>query len=57
MKIEEIRSRDERPGLRPFEANLLRLLDKLTNGTKIEINVTGTTLYFRPGLLQEEDKA
>eukprot|EP00944_MAST-04C_sp_MAST-4C-sp1_P010904 g10904.t1 len=51
VKIEEIRSRDERPGLRPFEANLLRLLDKLTNGTKIEINVTGTTLYFRPGFI------
>eukprot|EP00943_MAST-04B_sp_MAST-4B-sp1_P003938 g3938.t1 len=51
VKIEEIRHRNERPGLRPFEANLLRLLDKLTNGTKIEINVTGTTLYFRPGFI------
>jgi RNA 3'-terminal phosphate cyclase-like protein len=51
VKIEEIRNRDERPGLRPFEANLLRLLDKMTNGTKIEINVTGTTLFFRPGFI------
>jgi RNA 3'-terminal phosphate cyclase-like protein len=51
IKIENIRDRDERPGMRPFEANLLRLLDKLTNGTKIEINVTGTTLYFRPGFI------
>ncbi|MBN3273990.1 RCL1 protein, partial [Polyodon spathula] len=26
-------------------------MDKITNGTRIEINETGTTLYFQPGLL------
>ena len=51
IKIENIRDRDERPGMRPFEANVLRLLDSLTNGTKISINVTGTTLYFHPGMI------
>ena len=34
-----------------FEASFLRLLDKLTNGTVIKINETGTVLNFQPGLL------
>ncbi|CAM9242004.1 unnamed protein product [Ascophyllum nodosum] len=36
-------------GLMPHEAAFLRLVDKLTNGTKVEINETGTTLKFKPG--------
>lgn len=34
-----------------FEVNLLRLLEQVTNGTKVEINATGTSLYFAPGAL------
>ncbi|KFO34709.1 RNA 3'-terminal phosphate cyclase-like protein [Fukomys damarensis] len=34
-----------------FEASFIRLLDKITNGSQIEINQTGTTLYYQPGLL------
>ncbi|KAG8130585.1 putative RNA 3'-terminal phosphate cyclase-like protein [Naja naja] len=37
--------------LTDFEANFLRLIDKITNGSRIEINQTGTTLYYQPGLL------
>lgn len=33
------------------EINLIRLLDKITNGTKITIMETGTALYFQPGIL------
>uniref|UniRef100_H2XT24 RNA 3'-terminal phosphate cyclase-like protein n=2 Tax=Ciona intestinalis TaxID=7719 RepID=H2XT24_CIOIN len=51
VKIKKIRSSDENPGLHEFEANLLSLLDRLTNGTKIDISVTGTTLLYRPGIL------
>lgn len=29
----------------------MTLLDRITNGTKIEINETGTSLFYRPGLL------
>ncbi|CAM9630510.1 unnamed protein product, partial [Sphacelaria rigidula] len=36
-------------GLMGHEAAFLRLVDKLTNGTKVEINETGTTLRFKPG--------
>jgi hypothetical protein len=34
-----------------YEANFLRLLDKITNGSKFEINATGTALNFKPGVL------
>ncbi|CAB4061418.1 RCL1 [Lepeophtheirus salmonis] len=40
-----------RRGLKEFEANLIRLFDKLTNGSKFEVNETGTALTYRPGLL------
>ena len=31
--------------------NLLKLIDAITNGTRTDINETGTSLYFVPGLL------
>lgn len=34
-----------------YEVNLIRLLDRMTNGTKIELNETGTSLFYSPGLL------
>jgi RNA 3'-terminal phosphate cyclase-like protein len=52
IRIDDIRSDSERPGLQDFEASFLRLLDKLTNGTALEINETGTALRFVPGVLQ-----
>ncbi|KAM7166147.1 RNA 3'-terminal phosphate cyclase-like protein [Macrochelys suwanniensis] len=51
VKIRKIRAKEESPGLRDFEASFIRLIDKVTNGSRIEINQTGTTLYYQPGLL------
>jgi len=34
-----------------YEINLLHLLEKLANGSKVDINATGTTLYYAPGAL------
>ncbi|CAH0380906.1 unnamed protein product [Bemisia tabaci] len=51
IRITDIRSKSDEPGLAEFEINLLRLIDKLTNGTVLEVNETGTTLYFQPGML------
>ncbi|XP_055844928.1 probable RNA 3'-terminal phosphate cyclase-like protein [Episyrphus balteatus] len=51
VKIIDIRSNDNVPGLREFEVGLIRLLDKITNGTKIELNPSGTSVVFSPGLL------
>lgn len=47
--ITSIRAKSTSPGLRDYEAGFLRLLEKVTNGTKIEIGYTGTSLSFRPG--------
>lgn len=49
LRIDGIRDKDEAPGLRDFEANFLRLIEKLTNGCRIEINETGTMLKYSPG--------
>ncbi|XP_061590290.1 RNA 3'-terminal phosphate cyclase-like protein [Cololabis saira] len=51
VKISKIRCREDEPGLRDFEASFIRLLDKVTNGSRIEINQTGTTVFYQPGLL------
>jgi RNA 3'-terminal phosphate cyclase-like protein len=49
--IKDIRVRDEHPGLREYEASLLRLIEKITNGCTIEIDVTGTAVYYKPGFI------
>ncbi|XAO26193.1 hypothetical protein I312_105027 [Cryptococcus bacillisporus CA1280] len=41
MRIDGIRSDDVHVGLRDYEVNLLRLVEKVTNGSTIEISVTG----------------
>ncbi|OQS00483.1 RNA 3'-terminal phosphate cyclase [Thraustotheca clavata] len=49
--IQNIRSESDEPGLTEYEANFLRLLDGLTNGSQIEINETGTALKYTPGFI------
>ena len=57
FRVTEIRSEyipgeaQTKIGLQDFEASFLRLIDKLTDGTKIEINETGTALKFKPGII------
>lgn len=51
IRIDEIRALDEHPGIRDFEASFLRLLEKITNGCSIQINNTGTSLKYKPGLM------
>lgn len=51
VRINDIRSKDTDPGLREFEINLIRLLDKMTNGTQIVVSEAGTSLFFQPGIL------
>lgn len=47
--VSEIRPHDEHPGLRDYEASFVRMLDKLTDGSEINIDETGTTLRYKPG--------
>ncbi len=49
--VKDIRSQDENPGLRDFELSLLKLIEKVTNGSVVNINKTGTRLIFRPGMI------
>ncbi|KAI4470611.1 rna 3' terminal phosphate cyclase [Holotrichia oblita] len=51
VRIIDIRTNHDEPGIAEFEVNLIRLLDKVTNGTIIQLDSTGTNLYFQPGLL------
>ncbi|KAJ7219391.1 RNA 3'-terminal phosphate cyclase/enolpyruvate transferase [Mycena pura] len=51
VRIDKIRPDDKNPGLRDFEISLLRLLEKVTNGTVIEISVTGTAFLLKPGII------
>ena len=34
-----------------FEVSFLRLLQKITDGSRVKLSETGTTLYYHPGLL------
>ncbi|KAI0957719.1 hypothetical protein AcW1_006021 [Taiwanofungus camphoratus] len=51
VRIDKIRSEDKNPGLRDYEISLLRLLERITNGTVIEISVTGTAILLKPGVI------
>ncbi|RRT75265.1 hypothetical protein B296_00023632 [Ensete ventricosum] len=49
--VEDIRSDDTSPGLRPHEVSLLRLIEKVSDDCTVEINETGTKLRYKPGVL------
>ena len=40
------RENEDQPGLTDYEASFLRLLDKLCNGTRVDINHTGTVVKY-----------
>ncbi|KAJ0025898.1 hypothetical protein Pint_07679 [Pistacia integerrima] len=47
--IEDIRSEETWPGLRPHEVSLLRLLEKVCDDCVVEINETGSKMKYKPG--------
>jgi RNA 3'-terminal phosphate cyclase-like protein len=49
--IQDIRTNTVASGIKPYEASLLRLIDKITNGSNFHIDATGTELKFNPGCL------
>jgi RNA 3'-terminal phosphate cyclase-like protein len=50
--ISQIRANNNvHKGLLPHEINLLRLIDKITKGTQVQITPDGTTLSFKPGTI------
>ena len=51
LQLSGVRSRSSEPGLRKDEASFLRLLDKMTSGSHVEINETGTSVKYAPGTI------
>ncbi|ODV89436.1 hypothetical protein CANCADRAFT_148540 [Tortispora caseinolytica NRRL Y-17796] len=51
LKVEKIRSDLLEPGLKDYEISFIRLLDRITNGSVMDISYTGTTVIYRPGML------
>jgi len=51
LSIDKIRLSDEDPGLTEGEVSLLSLMEKVSNGSNIEIDETGTQVTFTPGVL------
>lgn len=51
LKITDIRIDEQRPGLRDYEVNFLHLIDRITHGSFLNINKTGTAVKFTPGVL------
>lgn len=51
VRIDGIRPDAASPGIRDYEANFLRLLEKLTNGSTVEISYTGTSVLLKPGVI------
>ncbi|KAL2608578.1 hypothetical protein R1flu_027151 [Riccia fluitans] len=51
LRVDDIRATSAAPGLKDYEASLLRLLEKISHGANVEINETGTKLKYKPGIL------
>jgi len=51
IRIDSIRPDNDDPGLKDFEVSFLRMMERISNGTVVEISYTGTSIYFAPGSL------
>ncbi|KAJ2848820.1 hypothetical protein GGI22_005657, partial [Coemansia erecta] len=51
VRIEKIRSNEANPGLWDFEIALLRMVEAVTNGSRIVISPTGTSVTLKPGMI------
>ena len=55
IRIRNIRSKEMDSGLNGAEMNLLKLVEKVTNGSDIYVDQNGTQLQFKPGILYGGD--
>ena len=46
LKIKNIRSKDTSPGLTVYESSLIRLFDKITNGSRIQVRIDHRDEYL-----------
>lgn len=52
IKIQNIRNDEENPGLKDYEISFLKLCQKITEGSSLEINYTGTSFFLKPGIIK-----
>ncbi|GAA5852130.1 hypothetical protein JCM8547_000168 [Rhodosporidiobolus lusitaniae] len=52
VRIDGIRPDDDQPGLQPYEVSFLRLVERLTEGSRVEISYSGTSVLFHPGTIR-----
>lgn len=55
MKVSNIRTEELNPGIVDYEMQLLKLIDRITNGSVVDINVSGTQVKFTPGIITNND--
>ena len=51
IRISNIRPDSTNPGMTPYEISFLKLVSEISNGTKIHINETGTSVTLIPGTI------
>lgn len=51
IRISRIRHLSSSPGITQSEVSLLRLIERITNGTKVVISEAGTEITFHPGTI------
>ena len=50
IKVQKTQAKDPNPGLRDFEASVIRLLDKTIIGFPMEVNQISAPFYYQLGL-------
>ena len=53
--FQDIRLNEDIFGLAEYEVNFLKLVELITNGTKLQIDETGSSVKFYPGIITNND--
>jgi RNA 3'-terminal phosphate cyclase len=46
----------EVPGIYDYEVKLLKLIEKISNGAKVEISKSGTRIKYYPGIITNNNE-
>ena len=53
--IENFHVFEDPQGIRSYEVKFLRLIERISNGVKIDINKTGTVIKYYPGIITNNE--
>ena len=51
VKIKKIRAKEQNPGINEYESSFIRLLDKITNGSRIEVSSVSALWLLKNGVV------